>query len=123
MQQHSDNTNDRLKDTMNWLKANMAILKELIIDIFIKLITATSSFVDDNLDNFVLSTIAKQEENNTNFHLYINSKVDNKGQALYYAFINSDMPVAFATIMQQFNSILDSDCTTHIIKKKVFLDI
>lgn len=87
---------------------------------FIKPITATSSFLNDTLDNPVLSTIAEEEENDINFYFYANSGVEDKEHASYYMFIDSSTLVVFANITCQFNSILNSGCIIHIIKNWEF---
>lgn len=70
--------------------------------------------VDNTINTSVLSTIVKDNKNDTTFHLY-SPPIEIEDSASFLSFMSSTDPVVFASVSIHFNFILNSGCMNHII--------
>ncbi|KAH0580183.1 hypothetical protein H2248_001705 [Termitomyces sp. 'cryptogamus'] len=110
---HRGSNNKHAKDSNFRPKANVAIQEPIT-----EPIPAPPSFIpDDNRD--VIPTIV-EEDNDIIVSAY-SSEPDKSPLPPYQAFLSSVDSALVADISLKFNSILDSGCTTHLIKDQKYI--
>ncbi|KAG6873025.1 hypothetical protein C0992_009158, partial [Termitomyces sp. T32_za158] len=77
-----------------------------------------SFYIDDD-DSTVISASA-EDSNDIVLTAYDPSCDKSNDISPYFAFVGSSDPVALASISLRFNSLLDSGCTTHLIRDREF---